>query len=137
MQFGVRYTREVDMEVIRSHEVKELKNSGVVSAQLLFPENSISKRVTVTKVTMPPGSINPRHSHESSEQVWASLQGCGCLLLAGDKELEFNAGDVVRFSEGEIHGFRNTGDVDFVYISVTSPPVNFSEAYEKDWSINI
>ena len=125
------------MEVMRSDEIKSLENSGVVSTQLVFPENSSSERVTITKVTMPPGSINPRHSHESSEQIWVALEGCGFLFLSDDREVEFLAGDVARFSEGEIHGFQNTGNRDFVYISVTSPPVNFRSAYEQVWSSKI
>ena len=44
------------------------------------------------------------------------------------------AGDVVRFADGDLHGFRNASDVPFVYLSVTAPPVNFREAYSKDWS---
>lgn len=83
---------------------------------------------------MPPGSINPRHSHESSEQIWVALEGSGFLLLDNDKQIEFNAGDVARFIDGEVHGFQNTGNVNFVYISVTSPPVNFRSAYEREWS---
>ena len=63
-----------------------------------------------------------------------ALEGSGALLIGNDKQIEFNAGDVARFVEGEIHGFQNTGDVDFVYMSVTSPPVNFRGAYERDWS---
>ena len=35
--------------------------------------------------------------------------------------------------DGDLHGFRNAGDTPFVYLSVTSPPVNFREAYAKDW----
>jgi quercetin dioxygenase-like cupin family protein len=122
------------MEVIRFDQITSLENSGVVSKQHIFPENSNSERVTITEVTMPPGSINPRHSHESSEQIWVALEGCGFLLLGENKKLAFGAGDVARFSEGEIHGFQNTGTVDFVYISVTSPPVNFRSAYEQIWS---
>ena len=122
------------MEVMRSDQIQALENSGVVSSQLVFSENSDSKRVTITQVSMPSGSINPRHFHELSEQVWVALEGSGALLLANDKQIEFNAGDVVRFSEDEMHGFQDTGNVNFVYISVTSPPVNFRGAYERDWS---
>ena len=43
-------------------------------------------------------------------------------------------GDVVRFADRDLHGFRNASDVPFVYLSVTAPPVNFREAYSKDWS---
>ena len=30
---------------------------------------------------------------------------------------------------GEIHGLRNGGEGDFVYFSVTSPPLRFDSAY--------
>ena len=125
------------MELIRKESITTLENSGVESQQLLFPENSASQRLTITRVTMEPGVINPRHAHPTSEQVWVALEGSGTLLLAEDKSVQFSAGDVVRFLDGEIHGFQNTGAVPFVYLSVTSPPVNFRGAYAQDWSNTI
>ena len=125
------------MELIRRESVATLKNSRVESQQLLFPENSASQRLTITRVIMDRGVINPRHTHATSEQVWVALEGSGTLLLAEDKSAQFSAGDVVRFLDGEVHGFHNTGAVPFVYLSVTSPPVNFRGAYAKDWSNTI
>jgi mannose-6-phosphate isomerase-like protein (cupin superfamily) len=107
------------MEIIRSASITTLSNSGVESQQLLFPENS--------------GITNPLHIHPSSEQVWVALEGEGTLLLAEGKTIPFGAGDVARFSDGEIHGFTNTGEVAFVYISVTSPPINFRDVYTRNW----
>jgi quercetin dioxygenase-like cupin family protein len=121
------------MEFIHRADVPILKNSGVASEQLLFPENSKSSRVTITRVTIAPGAANPRHLHESSEQIWVALEGSGMLLLADKKTQPFEAGDVVRFEDGDLHGFKNTGTVKFVYLSVTSPPLNFRAAYAKDW----
>ena len=124
------------MELIRQSEVPTLSNSGVESQQLLFPENSASQRLTITRVTMPPGAMNPRHQHDSSEQAWFALEGEGELLLGGDQTAHFSAGDVARFAEGEIHGFQNTGETPFIYMSVTSPPVNFREIYAETWTTN-
>lgn len=121
------------MEFIHRAEVPVLKNTGFASEQLLFPENSKSARVTITRVTVAPGAANPRHSHESSEQIWVALEGAGTLLLADKKTQPFEAGDVVRFEDGDLHGFKNTGTAKFVYLSVTSPPLNFRAAYAKDW----
>ncbi len=121
------------MEFIHRAEVPVLKNTGVASEQLLFPENSKSARVTITRVTVAPGAANPRHSHKSSEQIWVALEGAGTLLLADKKTQPFEAGDVVRFEDGDLHGFKNTGAAKFVYLSVTSPPINFRAAYAKDW----
>jgi mannose-6-phosphate isomerase-like protein (cupin superfamily) len=121
------------MEFIPRNQVTVLSNAGVESHQLLFPENSASTRVTITKVTVAPGAVNPPHRHETSEQVWVALAGSGTLLLGRAETLPFQAGDVVRFAEGDVHGFENTGSDPFVYVSVTSPPINFRAAYAQSW----
>ena len=54
------------------------------------------------------------------------------LQLSEGKIMPFVQGEVVRFADGDIHGFQNTGSEPFVYISVTSPPINFSYAYENE-----
>ena len=121
------------MEIIRRTEVASFAKGGVTSEQLLFPENSQSQRVTITRVTVAPGAKNPTHAHAASEQVWVALRGSGILLLGGVTTAPFAEGDVVRFAEGDVHGFENTGSADFVYLSVTSPPINFRGAYAADW----
>lgn len=121
------------MEIIRAAAIATLSNSGVASQQLLFPGNSSSTRVTITRVTVAPGARNPPHRHPSSEQVWVALRGSGQLLLENGETVTFCAGDVVRFADNELHGFENTGESEFEYLSVTSPPVNFRGAYAKEW----
>jgi mannose-6-phosphate isomerase-like protein (cupin superfamily) len=117
------------MEIIRRDQVPVLTMSGIVSHQLLFPENSASARVTITKVVVEPGAVNSRHRHATSEQVWIALRGAGILLLANDATAPFAEGDVVRFAEDDVHGFQNTGTVPFEYVAVTAPPINFRDAY--------
>ena len=119
------------MELIRRADIPRFSNSGVVSEQLLFPENSKSERVTITRVTVAPGARNPRHVHASSEQIWVALRGSGTLLLEGEATASFVEGDVARFADGDVHGLENTGREDFVYLSVTSPPLNFRAAYSN------
>ena len=118
------------MELIIASEMTILSNPGKTSRQLLFPENSNSKRITLTHVVMQPGAINVPHRHPSSEQVWVAIRGAGHLLLEAGHKLVFSAGDVARFDDNELHGFENTGTSEFEYISVTSPPVNFRAAYQ-------
>jgi quercetin dioxygenase-like cupin family protein len=121
------------VEIIRRVDVTSFSNGGVTSEQLLFPENSASRRVTVTRVTVAPGAKNPPHSHANSEQVWVALRGSGLVLLGGNATAPFAEGDIARFVEGDVHGFENTGSLEFVYLSVTSPPVNFRAAYSANW----
>jgi len=117
------------MEFLSADKFKTLTNPGVTSIQLLSPHNSLSERITITRVTVQVNAKQPRHSHATSEQIWIAVSGFGTLLLADDKTLPFMAGDVVRFADGDAHGFVNSGSEPFVYISVTSPPINFSFAY--------
>lgn len=118
------------MEFIGSSEIVSLSNPGVVSRQLLNPDNSKSTRVTITEVHLEPGASQPRHTHEASEQIWYALSGSGKLLLSDGEEKAFEAGDITRFSDKEVHGLLNDGDGEFVYVSVTAPPIHFGYAYQ-------
>ncbi len=120
------------MEFIKASDIKNMENPGVVSRQLLNPDNSTSVRVTITEVHLEVGACQPRHTHEASEQIWYATKGSGKLLLAEDAEMDFCAGDVVRFADQDIHGLRNDGECEFVYVSVTAPPIHFGYAYESE-----
>lgn len=120
------------MEFIKSNEIKSLSNPGVVSRQLLNPDNSESTRVTITEVHLEVGASQPRHTHKASEQIWYAVQGCGKLLLEDDTVMTFHAGDVVRFADNDIHGLLNDGEEEFIYISVTAPPIHFGYAYHEE-----
>jgi quercetin dioxygenase-like cupin family protein len=119
------------MEFLTAVDFVRLSNPGVTSMQLLSPHNSRSARVTITRVHVQPGAMQPRHAHASSEQIWVALQGTGTLLLDGEETRPFTAGDVARFADGDRHGLHNTGDELFVYLAVTSPPINFDYAYAR------
>ena len=118
------------LEIIKKSEIKVLSNPGVKSFQLLNPENSNSERITITRVLVQPDNEQPRHKHDTSEQIWIAVRGKGILLLADNKEEVFEPGDVVRFADEDIHGLKNNSQDVFGYISVTSPPINFGYAYK-------
>ena len=80
---NVRQHFECSVEIIRSTEIASFTNGGLTSEQLLFPENSQSQRVTITRVTIALGARNPPHAHAASEQVRVALRGSGILLLGG------------------------------------------------------
>lgn len=119
------------MEFIEAKSIVALKNPGVASRQLLNPDNSESERVTITEVHLEPGACQPRHSHDGSEQIWYALKGSGRLLLAKEEKKEFQAGDVVRSAQGDVHGLENCGETECVYLSVTAPPIHFGYAYQE------
>lgn len=119
------------MELIRADAIQAFSNPGVVSRQLLNPDHAATARVTITEVHLEIGAEQPRHTHASSEQIWYALSGSGVLLLEHEQQVPFQAGDVVRFADGDVHGLRNDGDCPFVYLSVTSPPIHFGYAYQN------
>lgn len=121
---------EVLMEFISKESIIAMSNPGVVSRQLLNPDNSTSTRVTITEVHLEVGASQPRHTHDASEQIWYATKGSGTLLLADDKTMPFHAGDVVRFADKDVHGLLNDGTEEFVYVSVTAPPIHFGYAYQ-------
>jgi len=108
-----------------------LENPGVRSQQIVWPGNAPDARVTITRVTMEPGAVSARHAHPQSEQTWIVERGAATLLMAGERTDEVRAGDVVRTPAGEVHGVTNTGGEPFVYLAVTSPPQDFTRAYER------
>ena len=55
------------MEFISKQNIVVLSNPGVVSRQLLNPENSSSEKVTLTEVLLEVVASQPRQMHEASE----------------------------------------------------------------------
>lgn len=111
------------MDLIRREDIRPRTAGGLELHTLLDSTNSGSRRVTLTRVTTPPGTTSARHAHDGAEQIWIALEGEGLLLLAGERTAPFRAGDVARFAEGDVHGFENTGAEPFVHIAVTAPPI--------------
>ena len=111
------------MEFLDQDRFESVSLAGIELTHLLSPRNSTSTRVQITAVTVAPGVSQSRHAHDASEQIWVALEGAGMLLLDGEHTRPFAKGQVVRFEDGDVHGFLNTGAVPFVYLAITAPPV--------------
>ncbi len=107
-----------------------LNNPGFRSVQIVWPNNAPEARVTITRVTMEPGATSTRHVHPVSEQIWLIEQGSALLLMADGQTDGLRAGEVVRTPAGTIHGVTNTSSEPLVYLAVTTPPQDFTPAYE-------
>lgn len=118
------------MEFISRKNIVNYENPGVISRQLLNPDNSQSNKVTITEVHLAQNAKQDRYIHKESEQIWYALKGSGKLLLSDNKKQDFSSGDVVRFEPGDVHGLYNDSAEEFIYISVTAPPINFAYAYK-------
>jgi quercetin dioxygenase-like cupin family protein len=114
----------------RADDCEVLSRAGVQSRQLVWPGNAPEAQSTITQVTMEPGSVSARHSHASGEQIWIVVQGEGVLLLENGKTDVLRAGDIVRTPAGDVHGITNGGNEPLVYFAITTPPQDFTYAYE-------
>ena len=112
-------------------EFEVLSNPGITSVQIMWPANAPEARATITRVTMEPGAVSRRHTHPRSEQTWIVEKGAATLLLADDRTQPVEAGEVIRTPAGETHGVVNSGTEPFVYLSVTTPPQDFTPAYRS------
>ena len=108
-----------------------LSSPGITSQQIMWPANAPDAQVTITRVTMEPGAVSRRHTHPLSEQTWIVEQGTATLLLADGEKQAITAGEVLRTPPGEVHGVANSGAEPFVYLSVTTPPQDFTPAYQR------
>jgi mannose-6-phosphate isomerase-like protein (cupin superfamily) len=107
-----------------------LTRPGKESVQLLWPGNSPAAQITITRAIVAPGSKQQRHSHPHSEQVWIIENGHADLLLKDEQSRPIQAGDIVRTPPGEVHGVHNHGTEPFVYLAITTPPIDFRPAYD-------
>lgn len=118
-------------EFFSDGDYEVLLNPGIESVQLISTARSPQARASLTRVTVQPGGVNERHAHEHSEQTWVALSGSGHLLLADGERRAFSAGDVARFPPRTVHGFENSSEAVFEYLTVTAPPVDHTPAYES------
>ena len=117
------------VQKLSSEDFGVLRKPGIESVQLVWARNAPDARVTMTRVTMDSGTAHALHSHPGAEQTWVVESGEATLLLADDETRPLRAGDVVRTPSGYAHGLRNEGPDAFVYLTVTTPPQDFTSVY--------
>ena len=99
-----------------------LHKRGGQSSYLLLSEGQFgSRHLAITWVDCPPGSSQPRHQHDTQEQIYVITQGRG-LMTVGDEERELATGTLVFVPPGTPHTIRNASKEPMSYVSATSPP---------------
>lgn len=122
--------RRSKVEVIAAADATVLARASATSRQLVWPGTAPDARVTVTRVTVAPGGEQQQHARAEAAQNWIIEQNRAELLLADDRSRPVEAGEVARRPASETHGLRNSGSEPFVYVAITTPPVDFRGTYE-------
>jgi quercetin dioxygenase-like cupin family protein len=74
-----------------------------------------------------PGQEVQRHMHSTSDDVWVCINGQGVFYPELGEEVNIERGDVILSEKGRCHGMNNTGNEDFVFISIVAPvPADFN-----------
>lgn len=76
------------------------------------------RRVLTNLIRLPPGKESfIAHAHAAEEEFIFVLEGSGLVTLDGDVHA-VGPGDFIGFpTDGVVHGFRNTGADDLVYLT--------------------
>lgn len=68
-----------------------------------------------------PGQTLPVHVHPHGQDTWTVLAGRADYLAGPGRQVPLAVGDIAVATAGEWHGAINTGDEDFVFVSVVAP----------------
>ncbi len=83
-------------------------------------ELSITKHVSVAVWGVRPGQEVPAHTHPDGQDTWVMLRGELTYYLGQGARRIIRAGDVDVADVGEVHGARNEGPDDAVFLSIYS-----------------
>jgi mannose-6-phosphate isomerase-like protein (cupin superfamily) len=111
------------MEFLTHEPLKPMSSAGITALSLLSLRHASEHGVEIARVLVEPGALLRPQSLPGAEQVWVGVCGVGLLLLADRQTRCFSANEVVRFAHGDLHGFQNTGQGPFIYLSVTFAPI--------------
>jgi quercetin dioxygenase-like cupin family protein len=92
----------------------------------------IGDYVTLNRSVAPAGKLARPHSH-GCEQMINVVQGTAWFRV-GDEAKEVATGDVIHIPKGAVHEFRNTGDVEFVYLSFKNKSEDWPPAHVRETS---
>lgn len=79
--------------------------------------------------TVKPGQCIGAHVHPRSQDTWTIIKGEGEYQLhASGSTVRIAAGDIAVAPVGAVHGVRNRGSLDLVFVSVVSPALSGFQA---------
>ncbi len=79
--------------------------------------------------TVKPGQRIQPHVHPGGQDTWTVISGVGQYQVdASGATMRIQAGDIAVAPTGVVHGLFNTGEQDFVFVSVVCPGLAGYEA---------
>ena len=92
--------------------------AGTVRLEHWFkPEDFKAKIRLCTRMTIAPGASIGNHSHETDDEIYIVISGCGRILENGEWQ-DIGPGDAILTGNGASHSVENTGDEPLVIAAV-------------------
>ena len=102
----------------RLYNISEFAIEGKEAVKTVFQTtDSTSGSVWCVK----PGQEVACHTHNNSDDIWICIQGEGVFYPELGDEIPIKKGQVAVTPKGLCHGATNTGDEDFIFVSIVAP----------------
>ena len=88
------------------------------------PKLGGANRLSVAKVTLPPGASVARHHHEESDEAYYITAGEARMIVEG-MSFTLSAGEACLIKAGQVHQIEvNDSNVDVEFVAISAPPFN-------------
>jgi putative monooxygenase len=96
--------------------------------ELLNPQTSGSKKISMATILINPGKESIKHFHKEMEEMYYIIDGKGEVVIDG-VEYEVKKGCAILLPIGSKHQVKNTGKSILKFISVDSPPFDEEDVF--------
>jgi quercetin dioxygenase-like cupin family protein len=94
---------------------------GALGVRFLIEPADSNGTASVFECYVPANARMPApHSHDAFEETVYGLQGTTTWTIDGEI-LELSPGQAICVTRGQIHGFRNHGDIDASFLAIATP----------------
>ncbi|MBN1200792.1 MAG: cupin domain-containing protein [Anaerolineae bacterium] len=106
------------------------QRNGLISRFLLSCDDVAGTPLSVTWVTVEPGSRQVLHQHPEI-QVYVILQGGGLMTVGGETR-QVHTGDLIYIPSNAKHGIENNTDSVLAYLSAATPAADLRKVYDQE-----
>jgi mannose-6-phosphate isomerase-like protein (cupin superfamily) len=105
-------------EMAREERAGMRGGEGTVTLEHWFKPEDFGAQVRLcARMTLPPGASIGTHVHESEDEVYIVIAGCGVIEENG-AQVPIAAGDAILTGHNGSHGVRNTGSEPLVIAAI-------------------
>lgn len=95
-------------------------SDNAVARQIVSPQNSRARQVSIADIIIPPGVEVKHHHHKVIEEIYYITAGEGVMYLNGVTK-HVGVGDAIVIRPGDVHGISNPTKKDLRMIVTCTP----------------